>query len=52
MWLDRSVARLDGNDLLPIAFERTGQDVVAILTVPSGTHKLELFRVPRGRRVF
>jgi hypothetical protein len=51
-WLDPSVARLDGNDLLPVVFERTGQDVVAVLTVPSGTHKIELFRVPRGRTVF
>jgi hypothetical protein len=51
-WLDPSVARLDGNDLLPIVFEHTGQDTVAVLTVPSGTHKLELFRVPRGRQAF
>jgi hypothetical protein len=51
-WLDPSVARLDGNDLLPVVFERSGQDVVAVLTVPSGTHKIDLFRVPRGRNVF
>jgi hypothetical protein len=51
-WLDPSVARLDGGDLLPMVFERTGQDVVAVLTVPSGTHKLELFRLPRGRAAF
>jgi hypothetical protein len=51
-WLDPSVARLDGNDLLPVVFERTGQDVVAVLTVPSGSHTVEIFRVPRGRSVF
>jgi hypothetical protein len=51
-WHDPSVARLDGGDLLPIVFERTGQDLVAVLTVPSGTHKLELFRVPPGREAF
>jgi hypothetical protein len=51
-WHDPSVARLDGGDLLPIVFERTGQDLVAVLTVPSGTHKLELFRLPPGRQAF
>jgi hypothetical protein len=51
-WLEPSVARLDGGDILPIVFERTGQDLAAVLTVPSGTHKLELFRLPRGREAF
>jgi hypothetical protein len=51
-WLDPSVTRLDDKDLLPMVFERTGQDVVAVLTVPSGTHKLELFRLPAGREAF
>jgi hypothetical protein len=51
-WREDSVAVMDNKDSLPMTFERTGQDVVAVLTVPSGTHKLELFRVPRGREAF
>ena len=51
-WREDSVAVMDTKDSLPMTFERTGQDVVAVLTVPSGTHRIELFRVPRGREAF
>jgi hypothetical protein len=51
-WGGRTLARLDGNDPTPITLERTGQDLVALLIVPSGMHKVELIRVPRARSVF
>jgi hypothetical protein len=51
-WRDGSRARLDKGDLLPVVYERVGDVVLANVTVPSGTHELELLRVPRGRGAF
>jgi hypothetical protein len=49
LWRGEAVAYLDGSDHLPIAMERNGEDRLAMLTVPSGTHRLDLFRVRQLR---
>ncbi|HYY89298.1 MAG TPA: hypothetical protein VFA49_10920 [Chloroflexota bacterium] len=45
-WVGETAARLDGGDTLPFVLERTGEDQVAVVTVPSGTHRVELTRLP------
>jgi hypothetical protein len=51
-WSGESRARLDDKDYMPISYERIGEMVVANVTVPSGTHRIELMRVPHGRAAF
>jgi hypothetical protein len=51
-WSGATRARLDGHDYLPVAYARTGQETVGTVIVPSGKHKVELFKVPAGRRKF
>jgi hypothetical protein len=41
-WRGQSIARLDGKDYLPITYQRVGETLVGIVTVPSGTHAVEL----------
>jgi hypothetical protein len=48
-WRDGSVARLDGRDVLPIAYERVGEEILASVVVPSGVHRIELDRVRNHR---
>jgi hypothetical protein len=43
------LARLDGRDVLPIVYERVGEQVVAAVVVPSGTHRVDLERITAGR---
>ena len=38
--------------MLPITYERVGEMVLANVTVPSGTHRVDLLRMPRGRAAF
>jgi hypothetical protein len=51
-WADPTLARIDERDFLPITYERVGEMLVANVTVPSGTHRVDLLRSPRGRSVF
>jgi hypothetical protein len=51
-WRGNVVVRLDGRDVLPIVYERTGEEIVAAVVVPSGTHRVDLERLPRGRDRF
>jgi hypothetical protein len=51
-WRGETRARLDGKDWLPIAYERTGEEVIGTVVVPSGIHTLDLFQVPSGRKKF
>jgi hypothetical protein len=51
-WTDRSRAQLDQKDLLPITYERSGEMVVANVTVPNGTHRVDLLRIPRAPGAF
>jgi hypothetical protein len=52
LWRDASLALLDGRDVLPVFYERVGEEHIASVVVPSGTHQVELQRVPRGRDRF
>jgi hypothetical protein len=49
LWRGEAVAYLDRSERLPFGMERNGEDRLAVLTVPSGTHQVELFRVRRHR---
>jgi hypothetical protein len=51
-WNSPSRALLDDRDFLPIAYERVGEMLVANVIVPSGTHRVDLLRTPRGRPAF
>jgi hypothetical protein len=51
-WLGDTRARLDGKDWLSLSYQRVGQTLVGTVVVPSGTHKVELFEVPAGRKRF
>jgi hypothetical protein len=51
-WKGRTLARLDGKDLLPIVFERVGEVGTANVVVPSGQHRVELMKVAAGRKKF
>jgi len=51
-WAGDTRARLDGKDWLPITYQRVGEVLTGIVVVPSGTHKVEMFEVPPGRRSF
>ncbi len=51
-WRDASIALLDQKDSVPIVFERVGEVGIAIVTVPSGTHTVELRRIRKGRAAF
>jgi hypothetical protein len=51
-WRGESVARLDGQDVLPISYEQVGEEVVASVVVPSGTHRVELERAAPRREAF
>jgi len=51
-WRDPTRVRLDDSDILPVAYERVGEVVVANVTVPSGTHRVDLERIRRGRLAF
>ena len=52
LWRDASLRVLDGRDVLPVFYERVGEEHVASVVVPSGTHRVDLQRVPRGRDRF
>jgi hypothetical protein len=51
-WQGDTRARLDGKDWLPITYEHTGEMLVGTVIVPSGTHQVSMFEVPRGREKF
>ncbi|HET6317397.1 MAG TPA: hypothetical protein VFG86_13130 [Chloroflexota bacterium] len=51
-WRDGTRARLDGRDMLPINYERVGDVLLANVTVPSGTHRVDLERITGGRPAF
>jgi hypothetical protein len=51
-WRGATRARLDGKDYLPVTYQRVGQALVGSVVVPSGQHKVEIFKVPTGRRKF
>jgi hypothetical protein len=51
-WQGPTRARLDGKDWLPITYQRVGQELLGNVVVPSGTHRVEMFQVPRGRAKF
>ncbi|MDQ3809180.1 MAG: hypothetical protein M3336_02705 [Chloroflexota bacterium] len=51
-WRQPSRAVLDDKDSLPVAYERVGEMTLARVTVPSGQHRVDLLRVPRGREKF
>jgi hypothetical protein len=51
-WSGDTRARLDGKDWLTISYGRSGPRLLGQVIVPSGSHKVELFRVPSGRRKF
>ena len=51
-WRGDTRARLDGKDWLPITYHRLGQSLQGTVAVPTGTHKVEMFEVPFGRRRF
>jgi hypothetical protein len=51
-WRDATVALLDNRDVLPIAYDRVGEEALAAVVVPSGTHRVDLKRLPRGRERF
>jgi hypothetical protein len=51
-WQGGTAARLDGKDWLPIVYQRNGETLVGIITVPSGTHTVEFREVPPGRPRF
>jgi hypothetical protein len=51
-WAGETRARLDGKDWLPITYQRVGEVLTGIVVVPSGTHKVEMFEIPPGRRSF
>jgi hypothetical protein len=41
-WGGPSEARLDQQDVLPITYERVGEELVASVLAPSGTHRIDL----------
>jgi hypothetical protein len=51
-WRGQSVVRLDGKDYLPVDYRRVGEVLIASVIVPSGTHRIDLFEVSRGRSRF
>jgi hypothetical protein len=51
-WHGVTRARLDGQDWLPITYQRVGQELVGTVIVPSGTHRVDMFEVPVGRPRF
>jgi hypothetical protein len=51
-WRGDTRARLDGKDYLPISYQRVGQALLGTLVVPSGQHKVDMVKVPAGRRKF
>ena len=51
-WRGQSIARLDGKDYLPITYQRVGEMLVGIVTVPSGTHAVELREASPARARF
>jgi hypothetical protein len=51
-WAGPTLVRLDQRDVLPVAYERVGEMLVANVTVPSGTHRVDVLRIPRGRARF
>jgi hypothetical protein len=51
-WSGATRARLDGQDWLPITYQRTGLELIGTVSVPSGTHRVEMFQVPAGRKKF
>jgi hypothetical protein len=51
-WADPTRALLDERDFLPITYERVGEMLLANIVVPSGTHRVDLLRTPRGRAAF
>ena len=46
LWGGEATAVLDDRDVLPITYERLGEDHLAAMTVPSGIHRVELRRLP------
>jgi len=51
-WRGDTRAQLDGKDWLPITYQRVGAALIGTVVVPSGTHKVDMFEVPRGRQKF
>jgi hypothetical protein len=51
-WSSPTLVRLDQRDVLPVAYERVGEMLIANVTVPSGTHRVDALRVTRGRARF
>ncbi len=51
-WSGDTRARLDGKDWLPITYQSVGPTLLGNVVVPSGTHKVEMFRVPAGPKRF
>jgi hypothetical protein len=51
-WQGETRARLDSRDWLPVTYARIGQTLIGTVIVPSGTHKVEMFKVPSGRAKF
>jgi hypothetical protein len=51
-WRGDTRARLDGKDWLPVTYQRVGQTLTGTVVVPNGTHKVEFFEVPSGRKHF
>jgi hypothetical protein len=51
-WRDGTRVRLDERDVLPVNYERVGEVLLANVTVPSGTHRVDVERIPRGRPAF
>ncbi len=51
-WRGDTRARLDGKDYLPVTYQRVGEALLGTVVVPSGQHKVEIFKIPTGRKKF
>jgi hypothetical protein len=51
-WRDDTRAMLDQKDVLTVTYERVGEAALAQVIVPSGIHRIDLVRLPRGRDAF
>jgi hypothetical protein len=51
-WRGQTLARLDGKDLLPVTYQRVGEELIGTVVVPSGQHRVDFFEVLPGRRKF
>jgi hypothetical protein len=51
-WRGQTRARLDGKDLLPVVYQQVGEQVIGLVIVPSGQHRVDFRQVPAGRKHF